>query len=160
MKEWWVKLAPREQKIMLAGGSFLMLFLLYSLVWSPFTHKVSSLHDKLATQKKLVVWMRGASKIILQHQGGTSEREKIGTRSLLSLADKSLKSDSLKSFKVDLVQIDDGQVRVQYASVPFSDLLVWLDSFLQQYQVQVIQVNITNLEKEGLVQAELILKGS
>jgi len=158
MKEWWEKLAPREQKIMIAGGSFLILFLLYSLLWSPFTNKVQSLHETLDSQQKLVVWMQSAHKTIKQSQGSVAQREEIGTRSLLNLADKSLKKSSLKSHKADIVQIDNGQIRIQYTSVPFPDLLVWLESFLQQYQAQIMQVNITNLEAAGQVQAEIILK--
>ena len=159
MKEWWEKLAPREQKILIAGGSFLVLFIFYSFIWSPFTDKVESLHYKLDQQQALVTWVQDAHKKIAQHKGGAAVREEIGTRSLLSLTDKSLKNSNLKSRKADIVQLDNDQVRVQYASVPFADLLIWMDAILGQYQVQIIQVNITNLKEAGLVQAEIILQG-
>nr|WP_274620311.1 type II secretion system protein GspM [Colwellia maritima] len=47
VKAWWHGLAIREQRLVLAMGSAVAIFLLYSLVWQP-------LNENLAAAKKIL----------------------------------------------------------------------------------------------------------
>ena len=57
IKVWWRGLNIREQRLVLAMGSVISVFLLYSLIWQPLNENLAKTEKTLASRQALLTWV-------------------------------------------------------------------------------------------------------
>ncbi|MFL2539027.1 MAG: type II secretion system protein GspM, partial [Candidatus Rariloculaceae bacterium] len=55
MKDWFESLLPRERVIVTAGGSFVILMLIWTLAWTPLANRVQELEILISEKNSLLV---------------------------------------------------------------------------------------------------------
>ena len=158
MKDWWLSLNQREKRIVLAGGIFSFLLLVYLLIWQPFTDTIANMKQDLITQRELLVWIKDkVPEIQNLRQSNKTTKLDIG-ESLLVTIDNSLNTNNLKNANPELAQTSQNKVRISFASVSFNDMIAWLTQIWQKYPIKIEQVSIIPTQEEGVVKAELTLE--
>lgn len=158
MKEWWGRLNDREQTVMITGAIIIAIVLVYSYVWSPLTGTVIKQRQALLQKQQTLIFMQQAI-IKLQAQPTTKsiKHYKIDANDLLTTIDTALTDNQLKSYVSQFKQPESGKAIVNFDAVPFDDVYQWLTKLWQQYQIKVLQLNLTPLAKPGLVKLQVTL---
>ncbi len=149
------KLSLREKRIVLFGGFFILIFLMYELIWSPIANKHESLRHNILRDQALLTWMKEAD----QHITARAQTQPIksSTESLLSEVQIQLeKSDFSKLFS-QLKQAEDNSVQVSFEKINFDQLMGWLVEMQNQFGWNVTDITVTKTETSGIVQVILTL---
>lgn len=152
LRAWWSALAPREQKIVGAGGFALALILLYLALWEPLGKARHSRERELAEARALATQIetlganRGAAPAAVTGAG----------QSLLTVVDQSAKASTLKPWST-LKPDGDSTVRISFEDIPFDKLVRWLNDLQVRYGVRVDNADIDRQATPGLVNARVTL---
>jgi len=157
MKEWWDNLVQREKMMVGSGGIVVGVFLLYIILWSPFTSHIERLNQDVEKQRSLLYWMQEKVPAILQRQAKSPKRSNASHTSLLSLLETSLIKGRISRWKAELSQGDDEEVQVKFKEVAFVDLTAWLHTLDEKNGVIVDKITLTPLVKSGLTQVDILL---
>ena len=153
LRAWWSALAPREQRIVGAGGVALAVILLYLAVWEPLGKARHSRERELADARALAAQIetlganRGAAPAALSGAG----------QSLLAVVDQSRRTSAITKPPSRLQPEGDTTVRIWLEDVPFDALVRWLNELQTRYGVRVDNADIERQSGPGLVNARLTL---
>lgn len=161
MKEWYAGLEPRERRLMIGAGVFLIVMLFYLLVWEPIAKDNEALRLSYQNSQQLIDWMEDAAeeakalqaKISASGPSGSSENQ-----SLLGIIDRTAKRDKLGS-SVKRVQ-PDGKTgaRVWLENAIFNDMIKWLENLQHKEGIRLVTTVIEKQEEPGLVNARLVFE--
>ncbi|MCK5770813.1 type II secretion system protein M [Algiphilus sp.] len=149
LRQAWDQRAPREQRLLAAGGAAVIITLFYLLVWEPIgnAHLEArrALEDARATAQRIetVAAMRpsGSRRV----PTGTG-----GSRSLLSEVDRAARSSTLGKAPERLTPEGDDAVRVWLDKVQFANLLRWLAEIERGGS---LRLESADIERDGAGQA-------
>ena len=157
MKAWFMGLEVNERRMLIGGGSLLLVLLLYVGIWEPLTHNVESLRASTAEQESLLAWMRGAAKEVKQLRGRSGQPVKPASgQSLLSLVDRTAKAGRLGPALKRVQPDGDEKVRVWLESASFDDVVRWLSSLESSQGVHVVSSVFQAKDDPGLVDVRLV----
>ncbi len=159
MKEWWDNLALREKKIIIYGGALLILFLLYEIVWSPFTNKVDSLRKSVTQNQALLIWMQNADQR-LQSIVNTQKNKTTTNESLLSIMQREVNKSPLATHVTQLRQAENDSVQLTLQKADFDRLIALLTDLSNQDGLTVSQFTATATGVPGEVMADVTIKQS
>jgi general secretion pathway protein M len=159
MKDWWDNLHSREQNYVLIAGVALILFLFYTLAWSPLTDARDTKRMHVENNQQLLSWMKSKSAEIKQLKLTNPNLLKSDSkRSLLAIVDSLANRLGLRS-SIKKIQPDGPHAATVYMDeINFDSLVTLLGQLDKNSNVKVREANITKLDKPGLVKARLILK--
>lgn len=146
IKVWWHGLALREQKLVIAMSSAVMIFLLYSLVWQPLNENLVTTEKSLASRQALLTWVNEntARYQSVQSVGANTP----STGSLSSIVNRTANQQQLT---ITRMQPQGELLQVWLDSVPFSQLLSWLEHLANKEGLQVQAIDLTKGDVEGEV---------
>lgn len=157
MKQWLSGLHHRERRMVMAGGVALIIMLVYLLLWEPLLNSRQQLEKSVQANKNTYAWMQQAAVEI----GGftvKNRNEKKHTGSILGTISRSAKL-ILKGAVLKRVEEDRQQgVRVWIERVAFDDLIRWIGQIQQQHGIRVVSLVSERHNREGRVNARLILQ--
>ncbi len=156
MKQWFKQLAPRERHTLIIGAILLASILVYFLLWEPFIIARTQLVNIVAAQKVTLRWMSNAAVEVQQNL--RLSHIALPKKSLLSLIDKSILRSALNKTHKRIEQKVNGEVRVNFEHVSFTELMRWLEQLYKQYQVEVTTISVERLNEPDKVKVHLILK--
>jgi general secretion pathway protein M len=159
MKEWWDNLQTREQNYVLIAGVALILFLFYTLAWSPLAEARDIKRMHVENNQELLSWMKTKSTEIKQLKLTNPNLLKSDSkRSLLAIVDSLANRLGLRA-AIKQIQPDGPHAATVYMDeIDFDALATMLGQLDKNSNVKVHQANITRLDKPGLVKARLVLK--
>jgi type II secretory pathway component PulM len=151
---YWQNLQIREKKILLAGGFFLILFLLYLLVDAGAVRNIR-MAQTLEKEQKLLTWMQPVvGQIVMMRT--QKKGEPVTTKNILAQVEFSLEEVGLSGQIVALNLVEGNQVRIEFNDVVYEALVKWLYAFSQQ-GARVHDFMATKTDKVGVVQASVLL---
>jgi len=158
VKQWLANLDPRERRWLLGGAVLLLILLVYSLAWHPFSKEVRRLEELVAEQRALAAWMEQAAREAQRLRGlrARAGNPRAG-RSLLALADQTARQDGLGSAIKRVEPEGQSKVRIRLEGAGFDDLVTWLEKLQVQHGVRILSITIDRRDTPGLVDARLTL---
>ena len=159
MKDWWYNLQTREQNYVLIAVVVLILFLFYSLAWSPLTQARDVKRMHVENNQELLSWMKTKSTEIKQLKLTNPNLLKSDSkRSLLAIVDSLANRLGLRS-AIKQIQPDGPHAATVYMDeIDFDALATMLGQLDKNSNVKVREATITKLDKPGIVKARLKLK--
>ncbi len=154
MKERWLALNLREQRLILAMGSVVVFFLLYTLIWKPLNNNIDSATSKVSRYQKLQTLVN---------------TETARFKSIADAGSKARSSGSLSSIvnrtagrnQIDIARMqpkgDDIQVWVD--EVSFNQLLAWLEQLSTRENISVKTIDLINADQPGVVKVRSLQLG-
>lgn len=154
LMNYWQNLQPREQKILLAGGVFLVVFLLYLMVDASAGRSIR-MAQQLDKEQKLLVWMQPvvAQVLAARHQ---EVGEKVSAQNLLPQVEFSLEEAGLSGHISALTLVAGQQVRIEFDDVVYEALINWLYAFSRQGAI-VHELIATKTDDVGVIKASVLL---
>lgn len=159
MRAWFDGLAPRERRVVLAGGTLLVVLLLWALVWAPFRDRYLALQDAVAGKQELAAWMsRTAARI----QALEGDRAPLpagdGNRSLLATVDQTSRQSGLGPHIKRIEPDGQGAVRLWLEEAPFDPMVRWLVALAEGHGIHARQAGVDARDAAGRVNARLTLE--
>lgn len=151
---YWQNLQPREQKILLAGGVFLVLFFLYLLIDAG-AGRATLMSQKLDREQKLLTWMQPVVEQILVARTQVVG-EPVTTQNILPQVELSLEEAGLSGKISALDLVAGNQVRLAFNDVVYETLVKWIYAFSRQ-GVIVHEFIATKTDEVGVVEASVLL---
>lgn len=163
MKEWYQQLDLRERRVLITGGLLALILLPYLLVWLPFEDDLSRLQKGLKIERTSISWMREAADEVLSQRGvpaSAKDKASTGGRSMLSIVDQSTRTaglgDSVKRVEPD----GKDAVKVWLEAVDFDQLMQWMITMKDRYQMTANIVTLERKNNKGRVDARIVLQGA
>ena len=159
MKDWWDKLQAREQGLLLIGGLAVMIFLCYSLVWSPLVKAIDHKRMRVENNQQLLAWMVSKSAQIKQLKlTNPNIINADNQRSLLAIIDSVANRLGLRN-SIKQIQPEGADLAtIWIEEISFDALAKMLGQLDKNSNVRVTEANITRVDKPGMVKARIALK--
>lgn len=154
MKEWWMNLQSREQRLVAALGSVLLVFLCFQLIWQPLTEGVTKAQAKLARQQALLEWVTIETARIAQQP--VSNASNNTTASISSIVNRTARQ---KNIVIARLQPQTNSVLVWVDNINFNTLLTWLANLSEQHGIKVINIDINQDSVSGSVEVKRLQLG-
>jgi general secretion pathway protein M len=156
MITYWNQLKERERWLVGFGGTCLILFLFYQLIYSPLTNAVHYKTTQLREKKETLAWMQ-------QIQGTSLNKkalEKVSSSKLLTIISSKLNVAPFLKFPFQLQQTGIGDIQLTFDKVPYTPFLSWLWTLSNHYTVSLKQFSVERTKLEGIVKLRIILSAS
>jgi general secretion pathway protein M len=155
MKAWFAALAPREQRLILLALPLLLLMLGWAFIWHPLSEGRSEWRERSGQLAQDLVWMRQA----VATMGVAGDvREGLGPRSLLAVADSSLRESGLGPTLRRIEPASERRVRVWFEQAAFDAVIGWAEGLDRRYGIQVVELAANRREGAGIVDVRLTLE--
>ena len=159
MNSLFKNLNPRERYSLIVGGSALLLFLGYILLWQPWQNQVQEMRLRVGEQVDELAWMQQAAKDVKQLRSvGTVSVPNRPTASLFSIIDSSMAQTSLAKANKRIEPNTEQEIRISFEQANFSDLIQWMAGLQQKYSLQVQVITLEKLAGNDSVKVQLTLK--
>lgn len=146
LQVWWLRITPREQRLVMVGGVALIIGILFWGIYQPMVQRAELAQNQLRTEKQLLSWVQNKADDIVALRGN-------GARSLSPLPFNQAVSSSARRFNIELVRVqprgEEMQVWVQ--PLPFNQLVSWLEYLQQNHGVEAQFLDIDKNERVGVV---------
>lgn len=160
MKDWFSNLETREQAFVAGGAVFVIIALVYLLLWAPLDKR----HQELAAS--VDDWQRSLAELgpltALARSGGPTRPEvPVGSQQApIIIVDQTLRSRGLEQFRRRSQPTTSNGVRIEFESVAFDELVLWLGALSDEYgmHVQAGSVSAVTQAGPGRVNASLTLE--
>lgn len=159
MKRLIANLSNRERVLLAVGGAGLAIVLLFLIAWLPFSRHVDRLHDTVAEQRELRLWMTRAAEEVKQLRGAAPTRKTMG-QSLLSVADSAARQHGLAAAMKRVEPEGADKVRIRLEQAGFDDMTRWLELLAREHGVRIESITIDGRGQTGIVDARLTLQAS
>lgn len=157
LKDKWQQLAQRDRRIILFGGGFVVILLIYVYVWMPMSVAVRDEYAALNRGQRLVVWLQHASQNLQVYRGMGYEMPRDVHKSSLSVVNNVFKSQHIGYHVQSIKQLNVTDVGVAINQVPFDRLITALNILADQYGIVVSSTRMLRSGTDGLVNAKMIL---
>ena len=157
MKEWWNNLAVREKQTLLAGSILVMIFVVYTFIWTPLAESIQLQREKIQSNQALLAWMQQADQQLQHPQSQTLRAKKTYTGSLLSFIQSQINKTELETLLTELKQSENDTVQLRFKEVNFDKLIIWLVTLAQDYHLSVVRMAVTPTTTIGIVNADIVI---
>lgn len=142
LKSFWAARAPREQRILLAGGAALALLAFYLLLVAPAAEGVQRLQRQLPLARE-----RSAQLDALLAEARTLRNQPqaavLGPADARAALDKSLESAGIAGTHTDA--LPNGDLRLRFSAVPYGKWAAWLAGAERSLGVRAVAVHVKKL---------------
>jgi general secretion pathway protein M len=161
MREWLEGLEARERLLVVGGGSLLVVFLLFVLVWLPVRASYNNFKASVAEQRDTAAWMQRSAQQLaaLKRSGGTAAAG-LGGRSLLAVTDSTARAGGLGAELKRVEPEGRDSVRVWLDGAAFDVLIKWLGTLSSTHGIQVDSATLEGAGTAGRVNARLTLQAT
>jgi general secretion pathway protein M len=146
LQVWWLRITPREQRLVMVGGVALVIGILFWGIYQPMVQRAELAQNQLRTEKQLLSWVQNKADDIVALRGN-------GAKALSPLPFNQAVSSSARRFNIELVRVqprgEEMQVWVQ--PLPFNQLVSWLEYLQQNHGVEAQFLDIDKSERVGVV---------
>ena len=136
MRDWLDSLESRERLFVLGGAVAVALALLYAFVWTPLDKGHKSLQTSVADWQQSLAELRPL-RGVQATQGNNSQPVVSSNQTPVVIVDQTLRVRGLDRSLRRSQQTTSNGIRVEFESVAFDDLVLWLNDLSSQYSMQV-----------------------
>lgn len=154
MKERWLQLNIREQRLVIAMASVIIFFLLYSAIWAPLNDNIEAATKKVDRQQQLLTWVQQSTATYKQAAGSSASNNR--NKSLSSLVNKTAGQSKIA---IARMQPQGDNIQVWIDEVPFNLLLNWLERLATKEGIRVKAIDITHAQQAGVVKVRRLQLG-
>lgn len=156
LRQLWSDLAPRDQRILFAGGLFLLLVLVWIGLWEPLRTARDAARVRVTASSSDLATMRAIAPR-LRELGGSATTP-ADTRSLLVLVDATARESVVGDALLRVEPVAGDQVRVYFEGVGFDALVEWLEQLQARHGIGIAELGINRAAGVGRVDARLLLQ--
>lgn len=160
MMDWFESLESRERLFVTVGAAVVAVALFYALVWVPLDKGHTTLLANVANWERSLAELRPL-KGLQSASGNATQTQRPGTQQTpVVIVDQTLRARGLdRSLKRSQPTTRNG-IRVEFESVPFDDLVLWLGDLSSQYAMHVASGSLSTASRAGpgLINATLTLE--
>jgi len=153
MNTWWQQLNLREKKLVLAMGSLVVIFILYSFIWQPLNDNIAKTEKKLARQQQLLSWVQENTQ---RFQQAKSNGTKQANGSLSSIVNRTASSNKIN---ITRMQPQGDNIQVWIDEIAFNQLLQWLEQLSTREGLRVTNIDLSDVEQAGVVRVRRLQLG-
>lgn len=154
MKERWLALNLREQRLILAMGSVVVFFLLYTLIWKPLNNNIDSATSKVSRYQKLQTFVNTETARFKSIAGAGSKARSSG--SLSSIVNRTAGRNQID---IARMQPKGDDIQVWVDEVSFNQLLTWLEQLSTRENISVKTIDLINADQPGVVKVRSLQLG-
>ena len=147
MKDWFDELERREQWIVIAGVTTVLLYVLYLSVLAPINDKVSTLQLRNKGAAETLQWIQQGAQEVKTLRGAS--RGPGGGVSLSKLVDQSAAKFGIRVSRFQPSGKKEAQVWLEKAD--FNRIIAWLDQMENGYGIGVSNVSMNSANNPGTV---------
>lgn len=152
LKQWFVNLEKREQRMLVIGAIAVVFYLIYGVMYRGLVDARDKLAYQNAQQQESLAWMKGAVQVINSLQHGQPKQDVSG-KSLAQLAEASAKDAGIRISRFQPNADTDAQLWIEREN--FNGVLVFLNRMESSYGLQLEDVSITSANSPGIVNLRL-----
>jgi len=153
----WRGLQPRERVLVAAGGSFLAVILLYTLLWLPVQRDIDRLRIGVPKERDQLILMRVQASQVTRLRATGSTPESPGN--LMTHLEQSAVARGLRQNITRMEPEDTNAARVSIDGVRFDNLIGWLADLQRQRGLRIQEATIESQPEPGVVNARLLMRG-
>ncbi len=159
MKDWFANLEQREQWVVGGGGVIVLVIVLWAFVWLPLDRGQQRLESGVEVWQSALSDIRGIAAQDGQSGGAGPDGRNISNESPVVIVDRTLRERSLNNSVQRRQPVPNG-IRVEFESVPFDQLVVWLGDVYSGYglAVQNGSMSLSSRNEPGRINATLTLE--
>jgi general secretion pathway protein M len=154
LKTWWQGLNLREQRLVMGVAAAFSVFLLYSLFWLPLNDNLVNSQKRLESRQALLTWVTAntARYQSMKSVGGSKQ----SSGSLSSIVNRTANQQQLT---ITRMQPQGEILQVWLDSVPFGQLLTWLEHLANNEGLQVQAIDLAQGDSQGEVRVRRLQLG-
>lgn len=146
LQVWWVRITPREQRLVGVGALALVIGIAFWGIYQPMAQRAEVAQNQLRNDKQLLSWVQNKADDIVALRGS-------GAKPLSPLPFNQAVSSSARRFNIELVRVqprgDEMQVWVQ--PLPFNQLVTWLEYLQQNHGIEAEFLDLDKSNRVGVV---------
>ena len=160
MKDWFNNLEAREQAFVAGGTVFVVIALAYALLWMPFDKNHRQLVDSVDSWQRSLAELGPLRSLASAAQSSRPRNAAGGQQAPIIIVDQTLRSRGLEQYRRRSQPTTSNGVRVEFESVAFDELVLWLGDLSDEFgmQVQAGSVSVVPQAGPGRVNASLTLE--
>lgn len=159
MKAWFASLEARERMIVALGGAAAVLILTWGAIWLPLDRAHDGMRTSVSTWETSLAELKlVGARLSATDDSDTSQRV-ISNESPVVIVDRTLRELGLNRTVKRQQPVPNG-IRVEFESVAFDDLMLWLGALEGDYAmtVQAASLSAATQSGPGRVNASLTLE--
>ncbi len=154
---WWNSLSQREQLMFGCGGLVLLLGLLYWAVWQPQQERIANAERNILAQQQTLRWLdEKAQEVVNLRAMGRQSNLVDPDVNLSQLINQTVQRSQIRLTRI---QPNNDSIQVWADEVEFNRLLSWLEMLQKEHGVQVLNLEVTALPREGAVRIQRLTLG-
>ena len=160
MKDWFNNLETREQAFVAGGAVFVVIALVYALLWMPFDKNHRQLVASVDNWQQSLAELGPLRSLATAAQSSRPRNTTGGQQAPIIIVDQTLRSRGLEQYRRRSQPTTSNGVRVEFESVAFDELVVWLGDLSDEFgmHVQAGSVSVVPQAGPGRVNASLTLE--
>jgi general secretion pathway protein M len=160
MKDWFANLEAREQAFVAGGAAIVVVALIYGFLWLPLDKHHREMVTRVDDWQRSLAELGPLSALSGSVQPSQPQNPAANQQAPIIIVDQTLRSRGLEQFRRRSQPTTSNGVRVEFESVAFDELVVWLGDLSSDYgmQVQAGSVSAVTQAGPGRVNASLTLE--
>jgi general secretion pathway protein M len=160
MKDWFSSLETREQAFVAGGAVFVVIALVYALLWLPLDKNHRQMLDSVDNWQRSLAELGPLRSLVGSAQQSRPQGSANNTQAPIIIVDQTLRSRGLDQYRRRSQPTTANGVRVEFESVAFDDLVIWLGDLSDEFgmHVQAGSVSVVPQAGPGRVNASLTLE--
>ncbi|HET7675600.1 MAG TPA: type II secretion system protein M [Gammaproteobacteria bacterium] len=154
-RAWYGGLAPRERRIVTAGGIVLLLIILWLAIVSPWLNAKTALAARVEADAQTLAWMQQAAPRLKQLERAAPHAAATVNRSLFAVVEQTAQSSPIGANIKQFQPRGDKSVQVHLEAAPFDALIEWLGQLQAQSGVAISALNVQRADAPGTVNADV-----
>lgn len=154
LRTWFNRLAPREQRVVLAGLAAAIALLLLGILL-PFERHVTQLEQRVRSKQADLAWLTAVAPRLSELRSAPGAA---GGESLVVLADRVARETGIARSLTGSQPSSDGAISVRIEQVAFDSLVNWVGELVQHHGVRVVSASIDSSSNAGSVSATFVLR--
>ncbi len=159
MKTWFASLAPRERMIVMAGAAAAVVILLWGAIWLPLDRAHDGMRTSVGTWQTSLADLKVVAARLAAADDTDGAQRVVSNESPVVIVDRTLRERGLNRTVKRQQPVPNG-IRVEFESVAFDDLVLWLGTLESDYAmtVQAASLSAAIQAGPGRVNASLTLE--
>lgn len=152
MQIYWQNLNQREQGMVICATTITLLYLFYSLLFSPLNTAVKNKAKLLHEKQHTINWM-----LEVQPRIALTTAKKITSNELLTIISKKISVESFAQFPGQLQQTSAGEVLISFEKAPYIMVIQLLWNLQEEYVFNIKQIFMEKTPVAGVIKAAITL---
>lgn len=160
MKDWWLNLSLRDKQMVILGSLVVMIFLIYTIIWSPLDNANVNLRSHIQHSRETLNFMQQADHRIQLLLKESTAQTHTSTESLLGTMQTEMNHSEFSSHVTQLREAENDSVQFNLTKIDFDQLLVFLTSVWKKYHFIVSRISVIPTGVPGEVTVDVTIKSS